>query len=471
MVALLVGLGTIAVIWSLSRWGMAPTWTPVASGLPVEQIGEAAQRLEESGIEYRFEGGGNLITVPEKDLAQARVILASEGLTGSVARPGFELFDQPSWGMTDFTQRVNYRRALEGQLERTIGAMSGVESAQVLLVLNEDSFLNRSDVTGEASVVLRLRSGARADDAVVGGIQALVASSVQRLEPENVMVLDEYGRPLSSPDSEPGVGSTGRQLQVRTQWESYLEAQAEVLVEQMVGPGNARVRVSAQLNFDRIDRTVRAVNPDEQLVVSEERSEITPGSEAQGAASVTSSIVFEATRSVETFSSSGARLERLTVAVVLNDREIENPDGSVSFQARTAEELAQIESLVRNAVGITDARGDEITVVSTPFEIPSPLPPAADDAVDVAGILLAAQRPVVALAGVAMAVFLALRILGMLNLGSIGAGTVHQISPPSDDRALPAAPPMLPKPPAEPVFQITDPDMTARVVRSWMKDA
>ena len=241
----------------------------------------------------------------------------------------------------------------------------------------------------------------------------------------------------------------------------------------MVGPGNARVRVSAQLNFDRIDRTVQAVDPDQQLVVSEERSEITPGSAAQGAGSVTSSTVYEATRSVETISIGGARLERLAVAVVLNDREIENPDGSVTFQARTAEELAQIESLVRNAVGVTDARGDQISVVSTPFEALPPPPTPEADPVDVTGILLAAQKPVIALAGLGMAVFLALRILGLLRLGSIGAAPVQQIPPPPppEDHLLPAKTSRVPKAPPPPVFEITDPDMTARVVRSWMKDA
>ncbi len=302
VVTVLVGLGALAIIWGFSRWGMEPSWVPVSSGLPVEQIGEATQRLDEADIEYRFAGGGSLITVSDRDLARARVMLASEGLTGSLSRPGFELFDQPSWGMTDFTQRVNYRRALEGELERTIGNMSGIESAQVHLALNEDSFLNSSDATGEASVVLRLRSGARAEDAVVGGIQSLVASSVQRLEPENVMVLDDSGRPLSSSASDPSSRRTGRQLQVQTQMEGYLESKAEALVEQMVGPGNARVRVAVQLNFDQIDRTVQAVDPDQQLVVSEDRSEITPGSDAQGAGSVTTALVFEATRSVETLS-------------------------------------------------------------------------------------------------------------------------------------------------------------------------
>ncbi len=156
--------------------------------------------------------------------------------------------------------------------------------------------------------------------------------------------------------------------------------------------------------------------------------------------------------------------------MVLNDREIEDPDGGVRFQPRTPAELAQIESLVRNAVGVMDARGYEISVVSTPFEKPPPPPQAEDDPVDVAGILLAAQRPLVALAGLAMALFLALRILGTLRAAPAGVTTVQQISPPLGAPSLPPEPRVATLPAEQPVFQLTDPDMTARVVRSWMKD-
>ena len=288
---LFVGAGAFAVIWGFAQWGMAPSWVPVAAGLPIEQVGEATQRLDEVGIEYRMERGGSLLTVAQEDLPRARVTLASEGLTGLVGSPGFELFDQASWGMTDFTQRVNYRRALEGELERTIGNMRDIESAQVHLALNEASVLSsRSDLTGEASVVLRLKSGNRADDSVVEGIQSLVASSVPRLEPQNVMVLDDSGRLLSASASDPLVRRTGGQFQVRAQLEEYLETKAEALVEQVVGPGNARVSVAVQLNFDEINRTVQAVDPDEQLLVSEDRSEITPETQDQGAGSVTTNV-------------------------------------------------------------------------------------------------------------------------------------------------------------------------------------
>lgn len=478
IVAVLVGFGALAAIWGFASWGMSPAWVPVASGLPLERISQATQRLDEEGIGYRLERGGSVVSVEEDAAARARVVLAAEGIGSGAGRPGFELFDQPSWGMTDFTQRVNYRRALEGELERTIGHMRGVEEAQVHLALQESSFLKNDDRPSEASVVMRLGSASGTPESVVEGVQFLVASAVEGLAPENVMVLDDRGRLLSSPDGDGGIGRSTRQLQVQRQVEGYLQSKAEVLVEQMVGPGNATVRVSASLNFDQIEQTVQAVNPDQQALISEDRSEITPGSTEQGASQVTSNTVYETARSVETLSRGGARLERLTVAVVLSDRRVEGPDGSAAFQPRTAAETRQVEAVVRNAVGFSPERGDEISVVSVPPEV-TPAEAPAEAGPDLNQVLLAYQRPVIALFGLATALFLALRVLGSLKTlapppsGRVRSGEARAVleSGPADSEALApqhAAPALAAPAPAN--IAVADPNMTARVVRAWMKD-
>lgn len=471
----IVGLGTLAAVWSFSTWGMSPEMVPVTSGLPIERIGEAAQRLEESGISYALERGGTLISVATTDAAQARVLLAAEGLGGaSGSRPGFELFDQPSWGMTDFTQRVNYRRALEGELERTISQMRGVEAAQVHLALQESSFLQDENGSSEASVVLRLRSGTRAEDSVVEGVQFLVASSVEGMIPDNVSVLDDRGRLLSNPEGDNGIGLTSRQLQVRSQIEEHLESKAEVLAARMVGPGNASVRVSVELDFDQIDRTVESINGDQQVVVSEEKAEITPETEDQGAGSVTTSTTFDTPRSIETVSRGGARLTRLTVAVVLADRRIEASDGSVTFEARTPREIQAVEAVVSNAVGISPDRGDAISVVSVPYEV-EPMLEVGEEPMDVVALAMAFQKPVVALFGILMALMLSTRVLG----------TIKSLTPPRPAGALQAfqqdsrhvqhveaqpEPAVLGSGEA-PAPQVVDPNMTARVVRAWMNDS
>jgi flagellar M-ring protein FliF len=474
LAAVLVGVGAVAVIWAFARWGTAPTWVPVVSGVPMERISQAAQRLDESGIGYRLDRGGSVISVQEPSAARARVVLAADGFGGPGARPGFELFDQPSWGMTDFTQRVNYRRALEGELERTISRMRGVSGAQVHLAMQEQSWIRGGARPNEASVVLQLDAEGRSGDPMVEGIQFLVANAVEGLAPDNVTVLDDRGRLLSSPDDDGGVGLSNRQLQVQRQVEGYLQAKAEALVEQMVGPGNVTVRVAAELNFDRIDRTVQGVDPDQQVLVSEDRSEIVPGSVEQGASSVSSNTVYETARSVETLSRGGARLERLSVAVVVADRRTAAVDGEVAFQSRDATEIQRIEAVVKNAVGFSPGRGDAISVVSAPVEaVPVAVPDQAPG--DVMALVQNSQRPVVALFGLGVTLFLAMRILstvrapaGRRALGAAGTGTLasgeslREMAPGMGPPALAAARPQS--------TQVADPKMTARVVRAWMKD-
>ncbi len=127
-----VGIATALLIVGLAKWATAPTGVPAFSGLPLETVGEVTRRLDEAGIAYSLENGGGEIRVASDEPPRARVLLAGEGLP-TAGRPGLELFDQPSWGMTDFTQRINYRRAMEGELERTIGKMRGIDAAQVHL--------------------------------------------------------------------------------------------------------------------------------------------------------------------------------------------------------------------------------------------------------------------------------------------------------------------------------------------------
>src|SRR5438477_12992340 len=155
---LLIGIGAAALVLMVSRWAGEPTWVPPFSGVPLRSVGQMTDRLDQAGVRYKLERGGADVMVAAPDLAKARVALARGGMPNA-GRPGLELFDQPSWGMTDFTQRINYRRALEGELERTIGKMTGIESAQVHLVLHEADGFAAADKPTEASVVLKTKSG------------------------------------------------------------------------------------------------------------------------------------------------------------------------------------------------------------------------------------------------------------------------------------------------------------------------
>jgi flagellar M-ring protein FliF len=394
--------------------------------------------------------------------------------------------------MTDFAQRINYRRALEGELERTIGKMRGVESAQVHLAIQETRSFRTSDRPSEASVVLKLRSGAAAAPDMVQGIAHLVASSIDGIESGNVAVLDDAGRLLSAP-AEAGslTALTSRQLAMQREVEQYLEGKAEQLLTQFMGAGNARVQVAADLNFNRIERTTESVDPDGQVMAAEQRSEIIPGAEG-GAASTTSTTEYQNSRVLETFSGAPGDLDRLSVAVLVNDRVVPAPDGEGEplVVARSPEEIARIETLVRSAVGLDEQRGDLISVVSVPFDGVAVVPVAENSGPGVMEMVQTAQRPLLMLVGLAMAFFVALRVLRILR----------DIAPVRPEEPAPALTEgtgsMLPDVPrqepvaAEPIVvkrtipiintvmrdrvvaSVEEhPNLAARLVRAWMREA
>jgi flagellar M-ring protein FliF len=487
-----VGLGLAVLIFGVAQWAAAPTWEPLYSGMSLETTGQVTANLEEAGIRYELAMGGTEVRVPSSELARARVVLASAGLPES-GRPGLELFDQPSWGMTDFTQRINYRRALEGELERTISRMQGVEAAKVHLAMYETASIRRLDRPAEASVVLQLRTGAQAGPDVVQGIAHLVASSVDGLSSENVTVLDGSGRLLSIPD-EPGSLATlnSRQLAIQRDMETYLEEKAHEIVGRIVGPGNARIQVAVDVNFDRVERRSESVDPDRQAISTEERAEIIPGAEG-GAGSTTQSSTFENSRSLEVFSGATGTVRRLSVAVLVNDRLVEDDDGA-RYEARSPEDLARIESLVRGAVGIDESRGDVISVVSVPFDglqvgvVEEPAP-------NVLEIVAMVQRPAITVLGLLLAFIVALRVIRMLKVApppepeetAEPLVTAGEAPPPSLARPAtdPVYTPDVPDPVAtEPILphssalrdkvvaNVTEyPDLAARLVRAWMKEA
>src|SRR3954471_11508921 len=180
---LAIGVAAIAGILFISRWATAPVWAPVYTNLPIETVGTLTDRLDQAGIKFKLDRGGADLLVASGDVARARVALARDGGLPNAGRPGLELFDQPSWSMTDFTQRINYRRALEGELERTIGRMRGIEGAQVHLALHESPSFGAATTPEESSVVLKVTGGAPSPE-VVSGIAHLVASSVDGMRTE-----------------------------------------------------------------------------------------------------------------------------------------------------------------------------------------------------------------------------------------------------------------------------------------------
>ncbi|HYD52176.1 MAG TPA: flagellar basal-body MS-ring/collar protein FliF [Gemmatimonadaceae bacterium] len=487
---LAVGLGAAILIFGLARWASAPTWVPAFANVPLESVSEMTDKLTQANIPFRLENGGAQVLVAATDLAKARVTLARAGLP-QAGRPGLELFDQPSWGMTDFTQRINYRRALEGELERTMGEMRGIASAKVHLVMHEAEAYGAADRPTEASVVLTLRSGERPSGDVVKGIAHLVGSSVEGLSSERVTIVDDAGRLLSQADEpESADGLSSRQLEQQREIENYLRAKAEQLIAPVVGAATAKVQVAASLNFDRVERTSSTLDPDGQVVAQEQKAEIVPGAQG-GAASSNTATTYENTKTTERYAGAVGTLERLSVAVLVGD--VPPANGKGAGTPRTPESLRQIEALVRGAVGADSARGDIVTVVSMPTTIPlaAPAPVEKPGAVE---LLKENSRPLTGIAGALMAfiiAFLAIRALRPQAVPAL-AGGIAALPPGAAETAAALAAraanqshraPLEVEPP-EPLFIASDPvrsraaltvdqkpEVAAKVLRAWLRES
>src|SRR5690606_35298430 len=221
-----VALSVVAVLlvaaFVMARGASSGSRVTLFQGLDLATAGAMSDALGKAGIDHRLENAGGTISVAEADAARARVTLAQQGMPGN-NRPGLELFDKPTWGMTDFTQHVTDRRALEGELARTIGTLRGVERAQVHLALPEASALSKLDTPAQAAVVVALQPGLSLTPEQVRGIARLVSSSVEKLSPDNVAVLDDSGRPLAGvPAADDVTGLSSKQLELQRGVEAHL---------------------------------------------------------------------------------------------------------------------------------------------------------------------------------------------------------------------------------------------------------
>ena len=480
----MIGVGVIALlaILGVSRWATKPEMVPAFSGVPLESVGKMTDALDAAGVAYQLERGGTDILVATTDQARARVVLASSGMPAQ-GRPGMELFDQPSWGMTDFAQKINYRRALEGELERTISTMKGIERAQVHLAIKEtQAFRRASDTPAEASVVVKLRNGQRPEADVVRGISQLVASSIDNLEAQRVAVLDDGGRLLSRMlDASDPASLSSAQLEQQRAVEDRLSEKAAQIVSQIVGNGNATVSVAADLSFDQVERMSQVVDPEKQALSTEQKAEITPGTDG-GAGSTNVASSFDNSRTVETIKSATGVVKRLTVSVLVNDRR----DAKGVSSTRPQAELEQIEALVRNAVGYDSTRGDMVKVVSTAFEGLTAVP-AETSGEKMLRTLQQVQRPALGAIGLALAVLIALMLMKTLKAQSADAravalGAQRQVQlnaavhgqlaqGESAEPETYAALTMPVNPLKERVVATAEayPDVSAKILRNWMR--
>ncbi len=364
----------------------APVMTPLFTELSFEDSSGVVKDLERQGIKYELRDDGAIVLVPKELVARLRMKLAEAGLPkgGGV---GYEIFDKSDvLGSTSFVQNMNHLRALEGELARTIRGIDRVQAARVHLVLPERALFARERAEATASIVLKVRGPLEPQQ--VRAIRHLVASAVNGLKPERVSIVDEAGRLLA--DGASGGDQAGsRADEFKVAYERRLRDQIEGIVTSVVGPGRARVQLTADFDFNRITQTSDRFDPEQRVVRSSQtREESSTTADKDGAVSVgnelpggnaqrqgenaprdstkkTEEIVnYEISRTTKTEVIEGGRMNRISVAVLVDGIYTKNDKGDMAYQPRPPEEIERISALVRSAIGFDVKRGDQVEVVN-----------------------------------------------------------------------------------------------------------
>ncbi|HVP39537.1 MAG TPA: flagellar basal-body MS-ring/collar protein FliF [Candidatus Saccharimonadales bacterium] len=364
MVLVLCALGVVALGALLATWAGHPDYQVLYSGLKPEDGGRIVEKLRSRKVPFQLRDGGATVLVPAQNVYETRLDLATAGLPQS-GGVGYEVFDKNNFGMTDFVQKLNYQRALEGELTRTIQGLEEVEQARVHIVIPEPHLYTEERTTPTASVVLKLHG--RLNPGQVQGITHLVASSVEGLKPEDITVIDTNGNVLSKGHSESTLaGLSNDQLELQQNVETYLARKVQTMLEGVLGNNHAVVQVSAQLDFDKIESTVEKYDPDNPVVRSEEKND-TQG-QTNGEKTTSSVVNYEVSKSVEHIANATGGIRKLSVAVMVDGSYQVDAKGARKYTPRSAEEMTKIQNIVRSAVGIDARRGDELEVANVAFD-------------------------------------------------------------------------------------------------------
>ncbi len=405
--------GALTLIAVVIYWSLEPDYKLLYGKLSEQAAGEVIQALEAAGVDYKLDEKSGEILVPADQVHDLRIKLAAQGLPKAEGS-GYEMLEQGSrFGTSQFMEKARYHHALEGELTRTITRFENVESARVHLAIPRQSVFLRERREPSASVLVNLKPGRSLDESQVAAIVHLVASSVPKLKPERVTVVDQTGKMLTRPRTAGDLGLSQTQFEFKKKLEDEYVARIERILSPLVGFEGVRAQVDADLDFSVSEHTEERYNPDapalrSEHTVEEERSggndggvpgaltnqppaagiapEQLPGGEAQGGAggrptqrSRQATFNYELDKTVSHTRVAPGRLQRLSVAVVVDDKQVVQPDGTVKRVPLTPEELERITALVKEAVGFSPARGDTLQVANVAFlgaqALPAP-PPA-----------------------------------------------------------------------------------------------
>lgn len=352
-----------------------PSYTALYNNLPADEASEVVKYLNSQKISYKLENGGNTISVSKKDVYEVRLALAGKGIPTS-GMIGYEIFDKNTIGMSDFMQKINYKRALEGEIARTIIQQDGIENARVHIVTPERAVFKDEQKEPTASIVLKLRTGYNLSENSVMAITNLVASSVEGMDAAKVTIIDNRGRLLSKKPEEPGLAmSSGKQYEIKSNVEKYLSEKAQKILDKILGIDNSDVKVNVDLDFKQVEKTLETIDPESQIAISEQSSKNTSSgrsiSDSNAVFSETTTTNYELSKTIEHMIEGSGSIKRITVAAVINGvkKEIKNGDNvEIVYEPRSEEQMQQLESLLKQAVGLDETRNDQISIVSIPFE-------------------------------------------------------------------------------------------------------
>jgi flagellar M-ring protein FliF len=371
----------------LLAWAYRPSYDLLYSRLDQADAGLIIEQLRDMNIKYMLRDGGRSIYVPTNKVYDLRLDFASEGIPKGKG-VGFEIFDKTSFGITDFVQRMNYIRAIQGEISRTISQLEEVVSTRVHIVIPETELFSDNQKETTASIALSVKPGAVLSREQINGIRYLTASAVEGLDPQNITIIDQYGNILSkNSGAADELNLSANQLDLQKNVERHLATKAQSMLEAVLGINGAIVRVNADLNFEQIEVTEEKFDPESAVVRSEQiTSEKSSGGISGGAPSGTASNLeqgkydpvggsssqsqkeiikstYEIDRKVQKIIQSVGDIKKLSAAVFI--RKLKDSNGN--YVVRDANEMKQLEQIIQSALGYNEKRGDQVVVTEIVF--------------------------------------------------------------------------------------------------------
>ncbi|MGI8741735.1 MAG: flagellar basal-body MS-ring/collar protein FliF [Bryobacteraceae bacterium] len=403
-----LGVAVAAVIGALfafSHWNRERDFKPLYTGLSQEDAAAVMAKVREGGTEFRLSEGGSSVSVPSAKVAEMRLQLAAAGVP-KTGRIGFELFDKTNFGASDFAEQVNFHRALEGELERSVMAMSEVELARIHLTLPKDSLFTESRQPAKASVLIKLRPGSHLSPQNVAAICQLTASAVEGLSPESVSVVDMRGNLLSRPrkaSTPDGLEPDDTLLDYRQKIERDLIGKINTTLEPLLGAEKFRAGVSVDCDFSSGEQSEETFDPNKSVMVTSQKTEdisgsnsasgvpgtpsnlprptSRPGATGGGVTRRTENIAYQSSRTVRRVRIPQGNVKRMSVSILLDNLvrfEGSGPKAKRILEPPAPEKIKSIHDLIAGVIGFSSERGDQLVIESLAFEStlnPSPVVP------------------------------------------------------------------------------------------------